>query len=343
MDLKQFYREMDRDNLQGIYLCQVTEPYLWDLLKAGIQKGLLAPGTEDFNLELLSAGEMTYDQFTTAVNTLPLFSKYRLVILQDLLLDKAGVSKMEQPLKWLAAYAKNPAPKTLLFLVYRGEKPFKSKYWKAVEGLVTPITLFRLKEPELNSFIANRLHKEGVRASRETVNYLIEASGYLKRDADETLYVVENLLTAAIGTAKEGVLSEEAVRDLVHDPVEDNIFKLMDAINSRNLSLALHLLRGFFTQRGEERRYYYMLIRQLRNMIGVKLLSSRRYPPREGRQKLGISEYEYKKLLGGVRNYSSEELVRAHGALSEIEFSQKSRPTNLPLEMERFLCGFLGH
>lgn len=71
---------------------------------------------------------------------------------------------------------------------------------------------------------------------------------------------------------------------------------------------------------------YHMIIRQVRNLIGIKSLTSRGFNDSFIQKSLGISPFELRKVKGFARNFSLEELL-AYTILSSIwKLDRKAGP-----------------
>ena len=76
-----------------------------------------------------------------------------------------------------------------------------------------------------------------------------------------------------------------------------------------------------------------MVIRQIRNLIGVKSLYINGYNDSFMMKSLGIGSYELKKLKSFSRNFSLTELFDIHSRIFDMEYRQKSVDFDMELEL----------
>ena len=112
--------------------------------------------------------------------------------------------------------------------------PFKGKAYKALEPALQIVRLARLNEKELHRFIIKRLQAKGLQVEKSLPPFLAERSFYLTRPSETSLYQLANMVDAVSGLAEEGRVTLKAGQSLFSDPVEENIFKLMDAISRKD-------------------------------------------------------------------------------------------------------------
>lgn len=338
MNYVEWIQEVDGGKPSPAYLVRVTEPFLWDQMKEVIQKDLLGGNFLDFNYQELAFDDLTGEAFLTAAETLPFMGERRAIVLENVPLQRDEVKKNEALLEVLAAYLEKPNRSTSLFLHFVGEKPFQGKVFKSMSAYLRRVDLFRLNRPALESFIHKRIRAKGISEAKALPSVIADRSGYLDYKSEVTLFAVANMVDVALGMSREGKLSLADARAALADPVEESIFALMDAFGERKRSDCLSIFQDFRKIAMEAGMVFNMTVRQVRNLIGVKLLKERRISLSDGTRRLGLSPFEYRKLLAFVDNYSLEELYHLHGRLFDMDVKIKSRSFDILDGMERFFA-----
>ena len=338
MNYVEWIRQVDEGTRAPAYLVRVTEPFLWDSMKEVIQKDLLGGNFLDFNYQEVAFEDLSGESFLTATETLPFMGDRRAIVIENVPLQRDEVKKNEALLEILAGYLKEPNRSTILFLHFLGQAPFKGKVFKAMAPYLQTVDLYRLDRRSLESFIHKRMGAKGVRADKALPAFLADRSGYLDYQSETTLFSVANMVDVALGMSREGRLSLEEAKAALADPLEESIFALMDAFGGRKRSDCLSIFQDFRKISMEAGMVFNMTIRQVRNLIGVKLLKARRISLGEGTRRLGLSSFEYRKLLGFVDKYSLEELYALHRKLFEMDVAMKSKSYDLLDGMERFFA-----
>lgn len=337
MDYISWIKQVDKNQLLGTYLALVTEPYLWETVKKVLQKDVVSEALLDFNYEELTFMEASIEEIENALESLPMMADKRVVVLEDVPLDRDSVKKAETRLEAIASYLEHENPSTLLFMSYRGAKPFQGKAYKKISPLVRKLDLSPLNQKELENFIEKKFKAKDLSWEKSVVPAITEASAYLKRDSDKNLYDVENMVDQVMGTEYLGTVHLDRAKSVLISDVEDNIFKLMDAISARNMKEAVFYYRGYLSLGQNPHQLFYMVARQIRNLLGVKLLQNARIPDREGQARMKLSPFEYKKLKANVHRFTVEKLLGLHEELFTIHAKSRTIGTDLTLGLEKFL------
>lgn len=337
MNYVEWVRSLDRGALKPVYFCLVEEPYLWDSMKKVLFHDVIGEDRTDFNYECFRFADATRDRLQNAWETMPLFSEERVVVIEELPLERDSVKRNEELLDLVVSYIKNPNPTTKLFLMFRGLKPFSGKVVKAIKAGSTTVELGRLRRNELQGFILKRFKLGKVTPGGGAVDFVMEQSGYLAKKSAKTLYDVENEVVKALGAAKDGVLDRETLEEVLVSDFDKNIFRLLDTLSLRNLGLAMELFRGFERTEKDLMGVFYMFVRHYRLMIGIKWLKEEGKPDGEIMRRMGVGEFEYGKLRDASRRYGREELLALYSRLWEIETGVKTSRFDVPFALERFV------
>lgn len=336
MNYVDWLSHVDRGEPGQVLLCCIQEPYLWDMLKSVLQNDVLGGNFLSFNYEHLDARTLSPEALVSALETLPLMGERRVVVVEKVPLQKEELQKNEELLNTLCESVLHRPPHVLLVLGFEGEKPFRGKVLRQMEADLQRISLSPLTEPELERFVMKKWQQRGITPEKGVVSLLISSSEYLDPRAEKNLYDVENLVASTASLAKNGLLYRRDVEEALISPSERNIFALMDAINDRHAASACALIKGYESLGEDPFRLFYMLVRQVRNMIGVKRAEGTRLSPRDGQARLKLSSFEYGKLRRGVQNYTEKELIAYHDRLFSMEKRMKTQVFDLESELERF-------
>lgn len=336
MNYVDWLSHVDRGEPGQVLLCCIQEPYLWDMLKSVLQNDVLGGNFLSFNYEHLDARTLSPEALVSALETLPLMGERRVVVVENVPLKKEALQKNETLLNTLYESVLHRPPHVLLVLGFEGEKPFRGKVLRQMEADLQRISLSPLTEPELERFIMKKWQQRGITPEKGVVPLLISSSEYLDPRAEKNLYDVENLVASTASLAKNGLLYRRDVEEALISPSERSIFALMDAINDRHAASACALIKGYESLGEDSFRLFYMLVRQVRNMIGVKRAEGMRLSPRDAQARLKLSSFEYGKLRRGVQHYTEEELLGYHDRLFSMEKRMKTQVFDLESELERF-------
>lgn len=337
MDYIEWIRRVDRQEPGRLLLALVEEPFLWDSVQSVLQQDVLGGKFLAFNYQKLDATVVDPQSLIEAVETLPLMAERRILVIDHAPLRKDDLAKFEPILVALQDISQSAPAHVLIVLGFHGEKPFRGKYWKAMENAWERLDLGRLDQRSLTAFIEKRLRSLGVVAENGVVSSLIRSGEYLDPKLGRTLYDVRNLVDRVAALSKDGRLYLQEVEEALISPAERSIFKLMDAVNARDRRKALLFLRGYFDLGEGPFPVFYMLVRQIRFLLGVKRAEQRRLSARDAEARLGLSHFEYGKFVQGQERFTEEELVQWHDALYRMERRIKTEPFDLASALERFV------
>lgn len=339
MDLsyRDWIKSLDAGKRAAVTLVQVEEIRLWDAMVEVLKQSLAAQGSLDFNFDLLEAEGLTGEALMTSLETLPLFSPYRLVVLKDLPVRKDQVKSYETLLQSLVDYAEAPNETTLLYLMFR-DPPYKGKAYKALRQASRMVLLQRLNARELQNFIGKELARLQVKTDPGTLAFLAQYSGYLDRDSTLDLYAVENMTAKAAGAAKDGLLTREEAEGVLVSRDEENIFAILDALSERRPAPCLQAYHTYLSLGGDPYRLFAMIRRQVRLLNSEGVLRDQGRSPAETQKALGIHPYENKKLYRNAGNFSLAELQAMHGEVFAMEAELKTGGKGLEDQILIFLA-----
>lgn len=328
---------INNGNYKNINLINGDEPFLIDKLIENIIEFNINESTKDFNLDIIESEKDIYDKLHSSCETLPFFGKYRIVILNDMDLSKTGISGHANDIEKLIKYFDNISESTLLFFVMRSGKAFKGKFYKKIQKIGNIIDVEKLNFIELKKYIESEFKANNLLVKDNVLKFIIERTGYLDKNIDKTLYDINNELKKIMDISKgDNEVSIEKVNDVLANSFENNIFKLTDALGRRDIGNIMKTQKSLIAGGMDPFMIFYMIIRQIRNLLFVKELKRRNYTINDGRKKAKISRYEYEKLLNYIRFWTYKDLRRNLHLCYEIETTFKSKPYNQEIVLDLF-------
>lgn len=124
-----------------------------------------------------------------------------------------------------------------------------------------------------------RLKLAGKRTSQRVVEQFVMDTLYLEND-NKNMEMVDNELNKIIDYVGErDAITLEDVETVMPKSVEDNVFKMVDYAMGGNKGAALKMLNQFYLEGEGPFGVFGLLLRQIRIMLMVKLLSEKRMSP----------------------------------------------------------------
>lgn len=317
---------------KNIILIDGEEIFLIDQTVQKILRYYISEDFEQFNLDRIHG--IDFERIYNACETLPFMNDKKIILVEDIDLSKTLSASVKSELEKMIEYLPQIAETSILLFVFRGKKAYRSKFVKHIEKLGDHISFHKLTAPALREFISQRL--TNVHYQREFLDYFIDRSYYLDKNHDKNLYDIVNALDQLKGNAKNNILKLSDIDNLAGN-YEKNIFKLMDSFSQRDIPLSLQYLYDLNREKDESYRIFFMLVRQIRNLLYVKEFNRRKYPVESATEISGISKYEFQKISKFIRFWSYKDLMRNLHLAYKVEVILKSTSQDTRQTVENFL------
>ncbi len=334
---KEIVKQRKQEEMKGIYLFYGRENFLIEHILSGIEEDFSGPFSA-LNIHRLSGENLIWDDFFNACETLPMMESKKLVVVEDFPLSKEAIGKKKELVEEMVKYLPRIGDHAVLIFTSKEEKAFAGKFYKVIEQLGTVCDFEKLSQNELTSFVRTLIKQEKKNIENQVLNTLVFQLDYLDRDSEKKLFDVKNnveVLCRYLGGRTE--IKGEDVEEVLISPGKRNIFDLLDALTLGNAQKALTSYEILRKQKEEWTMIFYMMLRQVRNLIKVKSIKEKGYTKQKGIVAAGISPYEYGKLYTKVDGISYQRLLFWHKKLYEWEFRWKKVSVREDLGMEMLI------
>ena len=328
MNFKEFMNLLIDDKLKGVYLFDSKEEFLNDTIIEEVKNKVSVP---DFNLIEIK-GSKDVETIKNSYETYPVMEDKKYIIWRNIDLSKNSIKEYESTLNVLAEDFKE-FPDFATLLIFSDNPPFKGKFYKAVNKNGTVVEINRLNQRELESFIGKRFVRNGKKIQKSLVTEIVNRFSYLSKDSEIDLYEVVNVVDKIIASSDDKIVKAQDVFDQLDEVLNINIFNLTDAMSAKNSKDTIDIYLKMARANEDLFMIYHMVIRQIRNLIGVKSLYVNGYNDTFMMKNLGIGSYELKKVKGFSRNFSLTELFAIHSRIFDMEYRQKSVDFDMEIEL----------
>lgn len=300
---------MTQSALLPAYLALGADEVKRDAARDRLVKRLEATGMADFNLDVC---DMTRDQdvdaLVSSLNTFPMGSDFRLVILE-------GCDRLPEAVRSaLVAYLENPAPTTVVLLTATSLAK-STKLYKAVTNLGAKaiIDCSAKKRRDLPVLVQGMARRHGCDITLDAAEELISRAGESTRMLDNELKKLASMVGA--DTIGKTDVERHVVRTAEVKP-----WDLLNAVSARDLPRALELLR--LQPARSEVRIYALLLTRVRELMCAKALDARGRG-RELAAHLGMQQWQVRNHLTWARRFTADELEEALRRAVEVEQALK--------------------
>lgn len=200
-----------------------------------------------------------------------------------------------------------------------GDLKKTTKFYKYFKNNKRDIEFAKLGPVDANRFVKSYFLRKGKKINDREAALFIKESGYTSKNEDLVLLDLISEMDKIAAAAKDKVITESDIRSLITENIDTNIFAFLDAMMQRNSERALVEFHNLVKLGEEYPVIFYMIIRQVKNLLSYKILSEKNISQAEMMNKMGLSKYEFeRKIRVYERNFSKkfltdfyEELIKA--------------------------------
>jgi len=336
--------------LKPVYLIISPQSFLRRQALELLRERLTEEGTDlELDSQTLEANEMDAATFTTAADTLPFLSPYRLVVVQNV--DQ--LSAKDDRLKALTAYAQDPNPSTVLALT--AQKQAKStRLYKIV---AEKGNILERKSPDKNELprYVNALFAEaGLNPDSAATTTLINLVGDDLASLGTAIQKLAAYKNADTDSGTLAPVNRNDVAYLIGESSEVKAWEFTEALATRNAARALKILDRLTETEGERVHHFasYMAAAKVRELLTARALVDRgegsaealnshlKAQSSKGRGRT-LPDWLAQKTFTQARKFTSTELSNALRDLAQVEQTMKTSPPQLGrLALTRWVLQF---
>ncbi len=280
-------------------------------LKAGINNVI------SFNLQ-----ENTLDEVLEEASYMAMFDEQKCIIVKNAKFfspnSKDTSLKAKEESEKLLKYWERENPHTTLIFVVSGSVDNKKKIVSILKENNHLFAFPSLTKTE----IKNELHKYVIKA-----NYQID---------DKSLWEIINKANGNFDLAineikkimlyynKPTTILYDDVKHLTSKTIDENNFKLVDFIISKDLTNALICLNESKILKVEPSVIISLLYREFRLMLSALILEKKQTSYQDTLKTLKLADWQYQKVRNNLRIYNKEEIKEEIVKLSDLDYKYKS-------------------
>ncbi len=325
MKWKEFKKHIQQDEIASLYLFTGAEKYLIDLAYKTLEKKLIDPNFKSLNVTVFHDKDFDLAKFQDAVETLPFMAEKRLVVVKEPLFlgtQKKGASKEEEE-QVLQCISNLPKQVCVVFLCSKVDA--RKKLVKTIKKEGEHYQFDSLQESELLRWIKGKINKEKIEVEAAALNYFVANMDYLGRNQKKNLFDVENEVNKLIHyTKNKGRVTQQDIDQITSKSFENDIFKVMDAIEKKNRREGLRRIDELIQQGEPVLKILATLSNQMKNVLKVKELSAKGYTSKAIAKRIGIHPFVATKSLKQSRNYTEKQLIGFINYITDIDAKIKS-------------------
>lgn len=267
------------------------------------------------------------------VETFPFFGGNKVVVCEAsyFLTGKKVKSSVEHDLDWLVQYVEQPVDFSTLMIVVPYEKlDERKKVVKALKKQGEFIECKTIVERDLGQWFQYFKQQYQIDFSKRIEERLIQEVG-------TSLQLLEKEIEKLSLFQVSGAISDNDAKALISHSAKASSFTLVDAVMSRDLSLAINTYKDLVRLNEEEIGLLALLSSQIRTIYQVKTLLGKGYSQKQIAQQIKVHPYVVKMSETRAKRFNLEQLYRALDLCAETDHAIKQGKMEKRLAFEMLL------
>ncbi len=245
---RSFLREINT-GVKKLYLLYGRESYLLDKGLAEI-KARVVLGFEEINYIVFDSKSIDIKELKNACETLPFGSERKLVVVKNYSGFKTKSKKNESEIDEKADDAgaemisviNNLYEDTCLLFVSLGDIDKRKKLYKDINKIGSVFEFKRIDKNDLKQWVSRFFKNEGKMIGDEVLEYFIQNMGYLDKNSETNMYSIQNEMEKILSyIGDEKAIGMAIIKELIKEPIENDIFKLIDTCLEKDVPKSLKL------------------------------------------------------------------------------------------------------
>jgi DNA polymerase III subunit delta len=318
-----------------ITLIHGAEGYLVDRAARDLLAPLRAALSLEFNYEDIQAETLTADAFAEKAGTLPFIDDTRVLVLRDWGL-LAGKRDKGANAERAAAFLLTTADSTHIVVIAHVAVAPTNAIYKAVAAMEKErrARIVRLEPPRRSDragWVRKLAEERGLTIAPGAVRLLLE------RAQPDLRLLDQEIAKLALYVLPATRIDEDAVRALVSETKEEEIYALTDALGAGRPGEVADVLQSLLDAGREPTWMLYTLVSHWRRLLQARAVRDRGGSVAELQERLAEHPFVVEKAYRQAADYTAEELDRGFHELLHLEEQIKLGELDARLAVEGFI------
>jgi len=279
-----------------------------------------------YNIVTFNMDENTMDEILEEASYFSMFDDKKCVIVKNAKIFGSSKSsdsnKSKEDASKLLKYLENENKNTKLIFVYNGKADSKKKIYNILKDNNNLFSYPSMTKTEMKNELAKIIISNGYKIDDSSLWYIINNT---LGNFDLAINEIKKIM---IYYSEPTTIKYEDVVGLTSKNLEDNNFKLVDYIITRDLDNALKYLNEAKILKVEPNIILSLIYREFKLMLSIMLYESNKYNHSDILHNLRLADWQYNKAKNNLRLYNLRELKEEIVKLSEIDYKFKSGNLN---------------
>ncbi len=324
IDSQKLYKDLENKSLKPVYFLYGDEPYLLNGCIDSFKQAVLTESTMDFNYSLFYAGDADVTLVKDSIETLPVFTPQRLVIIKNL--DDFKETELQE----LEAVITNQVTSTVL-VMFAEKIDKRKKFYKTV---LDKAVCVEFKKPYANAipqWISHMCKVQKLSITNDAIHRLHRLVGNNLTELQSQVYRIQDYI------GEKSNIEITDVNEVVSVSREENIFDFTDALGKRDRVLALEQLVNLLDQGQSEHAIIALVARHMRILLSVRTGLDQGIGGAKLASQAGIAPYFIESYSDQARLWSVRKIEDSILVLHETGKALKSSPLSSHIWLENFV------
>lgn len=343
---REFIKEIKSKKIKKIYLLYGRENYLLDKALKEI-KVRVVTCFEEMNYIVFEGKDIDLSIIKNACETLPFGSDKKLVVIKDFQELKSKRKKSEDEGKEdstslgktdYISFINNLSDDVCLLFINSGEVDKRKKLFKEIKKSGSIFEFNKINRRDLFQWIKNFFVNAGKGINPREIEYFIQSTGYTDKNNNMDMYYVENEMEKILSyMGEDKIVKMEHMQALLHEPLENNIFKLIDTCYEGNVSRSLKIYSDLLLEGESSYSIIALISWGIKNLIKIKELKEEGLDSQTISKKIKLNEFVVKRYIDHCRKFEYKKLRIAFENCIECESKIKRGKSEERLAVEMLL------
>lgn len=310
MDYKIILKDIKAGKFEKVYFLHGDESYFIDVICDALEKHVLEEHERDFNQSILYGKEADFLSLIGEVNSFPMMSERRLVILKE--------AQSFKDIEKLETYFKEPLSSTVFVICYKhGSYDSRKKALKALAKTGVIFKSDKVREYQLTEWINSYVRSIGYEITSKAGMLLAEFVG---NDISRLVNEIEKL---TILVQKGTAINEVHIEENIGISKDYNVFELINAIQVGDTLKSFKIIQYFENnpKATDITIVVSSLFRLFSNIMRIHFLPNK---SREAvAQALGVHPFVAGELLNARNNFDPRKLASNIETLHDFDLKSK--------------------
>lgn len=302
--MKTIEDDIKNKSFKRAYLIFGDEKYLTTEYENKLKAAVVPKEAELMNMVTLN-GINDMESIAAAIETMPFFSSYRLVVIKGSGLFKSGKKELTDK---MCDIVRN-IPDTTVILFADEEVDKRNSLYKAVKKIGYVCEINNLKDAELVKWIEE---KSGGRLKSGIAGYFVQNIG----NSMEALNIELDKVMTYCG---EKNISREDIDNICTKSLESNMFDMIDAIGNKKADKALEIYNNMLVMKQSPVAVLTMIARQFKMILECKYLMKKNYTKSQIAFELSQREFVVDKYMRQSQNFTIARLMEATRDCADLD------------------------